>query len=113
MLFKLKVNPEAFSTPDRKDYVVSQIQARVVGDGNNTPAGVGQLYLYFEFLDELGKVCDTSNANLEEVIALPDGTQYELLSNLFSIDPVKRYTAMLIVASAYNYVALPFEQQNI
>lgn len=111
MLFKLKVKPEGFSTPYRSSYEITEIQARVVGDGNDTIEGVGQLYFYFSYLNSEGNVCETSNVNIEEKILLPDGTEYELLSNLFSTDAVKRYTAMLIVASAYQYEALPFEEQ--
>ena len=111
MKFKLKIQPEEFSTPDRKQFSVTEIEAYPVGTGVTTAEGIEQLLFYFSFLGENGKVFASANANVETILTLPDETQYPLLSNLFSITPEVKYEAMSIIASGYNYTALPFEQQ--
>jgi len=110
MKFKLKIEPETFSTPDRKTFVVTNIEAYPVGGGSTTVDGIEQLLFYFSFLGENGEVFANSNANVEQVITLESG-EYPLLSNLFSIDPLVKYEAMSIVANSYKYTPLPLEQQ--
>lgn len=111
MKFKLKIDPEVFSTPDRKTFTVTNIEAYPIGAGDTTDAGVEQLKFYFAFLGENNEKFADTNANIETVISLPNGVQYELLASLFSNDVLVKYEAMSIVASSYGYTSLPFDQQ--
>ena len=111
MKFKLKINPEVFSTPDRKTFTVTNIEAYPIGAGDTTDAGIEQVKFYFAFLGADSEKFADTNANVESVILLPNGVKYELLSNLFSNDVLVKYEAMSIVASSYGYTAMPFDQQ--
>lgn len=111
MKFKLKITPEVFSTPDRKTFTVTQIEAYPIGEGEITAAGVEQVKFYFSFLGADGAKFADTNANVETTVTLPDATKYPLLSNLFSAIPETKYAAMAIVASSYGYTALPLLQQ--
>lgn len=111
MNFKLKINPEAFSTPDRMNFTVTSIEAYPIGAGDTTDAGIEQLKFYFSFLGADNEKFADTNANVETVISLPNGVQYQLLASLFSNDVLTKYEAMSIVASSYGYTALPFDQQ--
>lgn len=110
MKFKLKIQPEVFSTPDRKTFTVTNIEAYPVGSGSLSSTGIEQILFYFSFLGENGENYANTNANVEQSIMLETG-EYPLLSNLFSIDPAIKYEAMSLIAMSYNYTPLPFEEQ--
>lgn len=111
MKFKLKINPETFTTPDRKEFIVTQIEAYPVGMGTTTAEGVSQLLFLFSFLGENNEIFTTANANISLEVKISETEVYPLLSNLFSIDATLKYEAMCMVATEYGYIALPIAEQ--